>query len=291
MHEKTVKPNFLIIGAQKCGTTWLWEMLKQHPGTDLRVAKEIFFFSDSRIYRNGTNWYHSQFSHLDPSKVIGEASTGYFCDNVLINNIIPDPSLPTIPELITNELPKVKIFLLLRDPVKRAISAYYHHMQYNQYSPLLGLREAAERHPELRIIELGYYARYLKLWKKFVPPERMRCFIYEEDVMKLQEETIKEAYRFLNLAEGFRPVKIKKKVNKRMSWTFILLNYMTRYAAVLNMLLNSKLSCAFLNWLPLVSRPKIKGEDIEFLRSTYLPEKGDLEKLVGRSLDCWDYTQ
>ena len=60
MNTTTRKPNFFIIGAQKCGTGWLWEMLKQHPGTDLPSQKEIHFFGASELYRKGKGWYYNQ---------------------------------------------------------------------------------------------------------------------------------------------------------------------------------------------------------------------------------------
>lgn len=104
------KPSFLIIGAQKCATTWLWDKLKQHPGTDLPLKKEIHFFGSSELYAKGREWYYNHFKHLDSSKVIGEASTTYLYDKVPFwynptNSLEHDYSLHTIPELITKELP------------------------------------------------------------------------------------------------------------------------------------------------------------------------------------------
>ena len=78
-----IKPDFLIIGAQKAGTTWLWRMLEQHPDTDLAKEKEIHFFGSSELYRTGKDRYYGHFARLDRSKLIGEASTSYFYDNVL----------------------------------------------------------------------------------------------------------------------------------------------------------------------------------------------------------------
>ena len=66
------KPEFLIIGVQKCGTTWLWEMLKQHPGTDLPERKEIHSFGSAELYRNGKDWYYSHFQNIAPSRVTGD---------------------------------------------------------------------------------------------------------------------------------------------------------------------------------------------------------------------------
>jgi hypothetical protein len=147
--QDITRPDFLLIGAQKSGTTWLWRVLDQHPGTDLPRKKEIHFFGGVENYRKGKEWYYSHFEGLDSSKVIGEASTTYLYDNIPFwynpsSSIEVDCSLPAIPELITNELPNIKIIAILRDPVWRAVSAYKHwmtRMKRGRISPRLGIKE------------------------------------------------------------------------------------------------------------------------------------------------------
>ncbi len=298
-----VKPDFLIIGGQKCGTTWLWDMLKQHPGTDLPIKKEIHFFSTSEYCNKGKEWYYSHFSDLDSSKVVGEASTSYLYDYVTYSlNPTPalenDHSLPSIPELITNEFPNIKILILLRDPVKRAISAYKHNIHTGFISPFSGLKEMAEQRPKMRILELGYYTRYIRLWKKFVAPERMRIYIFEQDVVKSPEETVSSAYSFLKLNTNFKPNNVGKPRLKSMGWSRLSLNYYAGRLANQNNFAG-RVSYKIINrsmifplWENLDNSLKpffIREEDIDFLRSQYLPEKGELEDLLGRNLDCWTY--
>ena len=294
---KIIKPDFLIIGAQKSGTTWLWAMLKSHPGTDLPSQKEIHFFGSSELHSKGTDWYYNHFRHLNSSKVVGEASPTYLYDNIPYwynptRNLEHDKSLPTIPELITNELPNIKIIMILRDPVKRAVSAYTHLAREKRLvSPFYKLKESAENNPKYRIVELGYYARYIALWKKFVPPERMCILIFEQDILISPEEAIKNIYRFLELDVKFKPDNLRTIVHKSWGWTRILLNY---YAGPLTTKVINKRPA---NWVlskldrfdPL-KHYTIKKKDVEFLRSAYLPEKNDLESLIGRKLDCWSYT-
>lgn len=111
-----VMPNFLLIGAQKCGTTSLFHYLLRHPNIGKPLKKEIGFFS-VRFYR-GINWYKSFFptplSELYQEHFItGEASTGYICH-------------PHAPNRIARTIPQVKLIALLRNPVDRAYSHYYH---------------------------------------------------------------------------------------------------------------------------------------------------------------------
>jgi len=284
------RPRFIIIGAQKCGTTWLWEMLKQHPETDLRVSKDIHFFSLSRVYSKGLDWYFGRFSHLDSSKVIGDVSASYFCDYVQIDNLENDYSLPVVPELITTALPNVKIIVILRDPVSRAISAYYHHMRRRQYSPFLDLRKADLKHPNLRIVQRGHYERFMKVWKSYIPTARMRILIFEEDVLLSPDQAIKETYDFLNLDPEFKPEGLDKPKNKGWRWTHILLNYYSGgiYGNLLKLFNETHLSSIF-NIFDVFPKRKLKREDIDCLRSIYLAGKGNLETLLDRSLDCWDY--
>lgn len=292
-----VKPDFLIIGAQKAGTTWLWRMLEQHPDTDLAKEKEIHFFGSSELYRKGKDRYYGHFARLDRSKVIGEASTSYFYDNVPYwynesSKLEVDHSLPTIPELITAELPDVKILVVLRDPVHRALSAYFHFMRGEYWmrkgavSPSLGLKETAIQNPKIRILEYGYYARYLKLWSKHVPEDRMRVLIFEEDVRQQPEKAVREVYEFLGLDPQFQPEDLRKRAHKSWSWTRILLSY---YADPLTRkLVRSRLGKP-IDRFDVLGRFAIKREDVDFLRSKYLPEKAELESLIGRDLSCWKY--
>jgi len=290
------RPDFLLIGAQKCGTSWLWKFLDQHPGTDLPKRKEIHYFGGIEKYRRGQDWYYSHFQRSDPSKVIGEASTTYFYDVIPYwhnksSQIETDLSLPSIPELVTTELPEVKILLILRDPVKRAISAYKHWMQkQNRWkgglSPRLGLQEIATNHPKIRLLEYGYYGRYLKLWKEFVPPERLRVFIFEEDVVRHPHETIREIYEFLGLHSDFKPQGLEKPVHRTWSVTRNLLRY---YADPLSRRVLSKPVCNFLDRADPLKSLCLRESDIEFLRSVFLPQKEELEEILGRKLMAWRY--
>jgi hypothetical protein len=289
--EDFIKPNFFVIGAQKSGTGWLWQMLKEHPGTDLPIIKEIHYFGGVENYRKGRNWYYSHFESLDVSKIIGESSTTYLYDYIpywynASRALETDTSLPSIPELITNELPEIKIIVILRDPVRRAVSAYKDWIRRGTISPYLGLTETAKRHPRTRILEYGYYARYLRLWKKFVEPERMLILIFEEDVVQSPETALRSVFSFLDLNTEFLPESLNKAVNKSWSWTRILLHYHGN--RFVRKLLKSRIGRIF-DRLDLFRSSYVKSRDIEFLRSIYLPQKDELEATIDRDLSCWNY--
>ncbi len=118
-------PTFLIIGAQKCGTSSLFHHLSGHPDVYLPAAKEIDFFSDPGWFR-GLAWYEGVFAASGGAAAVGEASPSYTVH----------PHAPEVPERIASVLPGVKLIYLLRDPIARMRSAYLH-----------ALSEGVERRP------------------------------------------------------------------------------------------------------------------------------------------------
>lgn len=112
-------PAFLIIGAQKSGTTALYEYLSKHPCLKPSSIKEIDFFSCNEIYNKGYDYYHSHFvQDVDENKLFFEASPSY------LNN-------EDAPERIYKYNPMIKLVAVLRNPVDRAFSAW--NMYVNNY--------------------------------------------------------------------------------------------------------------------------------------------------------------
>jgi hypothetical protein len=292
-----IYPDFLIIGAQKCGTTWLWNMLDQHPQTDLPKVKEHHFFSKSHNYNLGLKQYCQIFKNMSPDKITGEASTSYLFDRVRKNvhmefkDVKIDLNLPSIPELITKKLPNIKIFIVLRDPVKRAVSAYYHFIKAKNYSPLTKLHDAINNYPNRLIIEYGQYAKYIKLWKKYIPQENIRIYILESDIENQPIATLIDAYKFLELDSNFSPKNYQKPAHVRMNWASLLLNYYDiRSFYQINTIIKKYHIQKIADRIAFKILPKIESNEIDILKNIYLKEKGELENLVGRSINCWDYS-
>ena len=294
MEQQFRKPDFMIIGAQKAATTWLWNVLNSHPGTDLPHTKEIHYFGGVENYNKGKDWYYDYFKNLDKTKLTGEASTSYLYDYIpywdnASNSIEVNHSLPSIPELITTELPNIKVFVVLRDPVLRAISAYKHNMRKANKKNIevrVDLKSISTHHPKFRILEYGYYARFLRLWKQFLKPEQLRILIYEEDILKSPTQTISDVYKFLGLDETYNPPELNSIVNKSWSWTRILVNYHSKQ--YLGKFVKSKLGRIFDKFDVFASHATNK-EDVEFLRALYLSQHKELEEVIGRKITSWNY--
>ncbi|GJL94708.1 MAG: sulfotransferase [Hyphococcus sp.] len=109
-------PDFIIIGAMKCGTSTLYEQLAAQPGFFMTTPKEPNFFSDDDIFSRGMSWYNALFESAAAGDVKGEASTHY-------------TKLSTHPhaaERLHEALPDVKLIYLMRHPVDRLVSHYIH---------------------------------------------------------------------------------------------------------------------------------------------------------------------
>ena len=70
-------PQFLIIGAQKAGTTWMHEMLGEHPDVFMPTPKELHFFDQRQVYDQGLEWYAGNYADAPADAILGEATPNY----------------------------------------------------------------------------------------------------------------------------------------------------------------------------------------------------------------------
>jgi hypothetical protein len=141
-------PDFIVIGAMKCGTSSLHEQLALRSGLFLSEPKEPNFFSDDAQYARGVAWYASLFAAAHPGQLCGESSTHY-------------TKLPTHPhaaERMREHLPSVKLIYVMRDPLDRIVSQYIH--EWTERG-VRGSLEDAVRSQE-RFLAYSCYARQLE---------------------------------------------------------------------------------------------------------------------------------
>jgi hypothetical protein len=122
VHRARMLPSFLIVGAERCGTTSLWDALRRHPAVFSAVLprKELHYFDYQ--YQHGLAWYQSHFPfklraslaarRVGAVPVAFEASPYYMFH-------------PLAPQRIHHDLPGVRVLAMLRDPAARAYSAYF----------------------------------------------------------------------------------------------------------------------------------------------------------------------
>jgi hypothetical protein len=123
-------PHFIVIGAQKAGTTSVHEWLLQYPGIYLPASKEAHYFT--LFYDKSVQWYANHFAGAQRGQLRGDI-TPYYAFH------------PYAAERIATLLPAVRLIVLVRDPVERTISHYFHEVRRGKES--LPLTEALAAEP------------------------------------------------------------------------------------------------------------------------------------------------
>ena len=138
------KPNFIYVGPDKAGSSWLHEVLITHPQVFMPPAKDLYFFD--RYYDRGLDWYLGQFAGAGPRhQVVGEV-----CQDYLF--------FPQAAERISSSLGSCRFMVTLRDPADRAFTSYLSMRKHGE--PVGTFLEALEQRPEL--IVHGQYATGLQ---------------------------------------------------------------------------------------------------------------------------------
>lgn len=206
-------PDFLIIGAQKAATTALYHYLTQHPGVRPAIMKEVHYFD--LHHERGERWYRGHFpQRLDPMRstpsfVTGEASPYYLFH-------------PLVPDRVVTLLPDVKLIVLLRDPVRRAISQYHHEVSHGfetrsmtqaiREEPDMLLAEEARlaaglppstAHQHGSYLSRGLYAEQLLRWMHRFPKDQL-LIVSSDRLSKDGGITYRRVLAFLGLPSDGR---------------------------------------------------------------------------------------
>ena len=208
-------PQFLILGAQRSGTTTLYKWMTQHPQIRPATKKEIHFFDLN--YQNGVPWYRLHFplrSKLGSDRITGEATPYYLFH-------------PRAPERIRRVLPDVKMIVLLRNPVERAVSHYFRGGaprpggSAHRGSPAPRGKPAAAGAGEMQKDEFyfsethhrhsyktrGLYAEQLKRYFDLFE-RRQLLVLSSEEYFADPEKALHVIFSFLEINAGFLPRKL-----------------------------------------------------------------------------------
>lgn len=201
-----LQPTFIGIGAQKCASTWIYSILKDHPEVSLGTPKEINFFS--YYYDYGVQWYLKHFTPRPEARAVGEISPSYFHE-------------PTVPHRLKSSFPDVKILVSLRDPVERVISNHKHEVRTGHFrGEDLSLEAGLANNP--MYIEQGRYATHLSRWLEFFPQDQLLIILFD-DVLAKPAAVAQTIYRFLGIDEHHRSAGLMTPSN---------VSYVNRYESV-----------------------------------------------------------
>ena len=197
-------PDFLVIGAQKAGTTALYAYLRWHPGITGPSWKEVSFFD--RHWARGEGWYRGQFPLRSEGNLVGEASPSYLFH-------------PLAPERARAVVPNAKLVALLRDPVDRAYSQYQHEVALGReplsFEDALDAEDERTRGEVERLVAdprafsrawwdhtyaaRGLYAEQLERWLAVFPREQL-LVVSTDELGERPAETYASILAFLGAA-------------------------------------------------------------------------------------------
>lgn len=291
-------PNLVIIGAQKSASSYVQLCLAEHPDVYL-PKQELPLFTD--------NYY-------DPAKV--EELASYLPAGSLPKVFgIKAPDYlgsPEVPARLGEHLPNAQLLAILREPIARAVSAYYHFMRYG-YLPLLPLNEGMARilaekpgpgfSPERALLEYGCYATALRRYFEHFAPANLHVVLHE-DVSSDPAACYRKILDFLDLPaadlpslrrrnEGIysyarlRYLRAVQKVSNRIdparnSWKF-------RFGPIgmgiyfLARQIDKRILAPLCEQQPTRLDPDIRAK----LTELYQPEIDGLEEIIGRDLSAW----
>lgn len=206
-HESPFRVNFLVIGAQKAGTTALASFLAQHPDICLAPCKEVHFFDHpefDRLEKEGVHLslYRQAFPNFSGQPVVGEATPIY-------------AFWPWSATRIFRHNPDVKLIFLIRNPSERALSQYSMEksrgtetksfLECVLLEPLILLlsRKDQSMGSKLRTssyISRGDYRKQVERFLKYFPRENIRL-VQTEDLRKDHYRTLSRIFHFLGVAD------------------------------------------------------------------------------------------
>lgn len=197
-------PDFVVIGAPKCGTTFFYHLLTQHPHVEPSAFKELHFFD--LLFEEGTEWYRNCF--LPPRRkdgrqtITGEGTPGYLFH-------------PLAAERMAGVIPEARLIALLRNPVDRTYSAYHHRAKNRDVLPSFEETvESSLEAPNRGVLSQSIYVDHLLRWSRFFDKEQM-LVLKSEDFFASPQETVARTLDFLGLP-GREPeaAELREKVNK-----------------------------------------------------------------------------
>ncbi len=203
-------PTFLYIGASKSGSSWMFEILREHPDVFVPVAKDIFYFD--RHFDRSEDWYRSFFAPAGEAKAVGELCHDYFLRE-------------DVADRIQERLPGVKLFASLREPVAKLVSMFYF-FRATRLPPEVTFAEFTSR-PEI-LAQCDYLGNLTPYFERF-PRENVSVFFFDE-LKADAADLARRVFAFIGVDPDFEPAAVGKRVlgaRRPRSFLVALLAYRT----------------------------------------------------------------
>jgi len=213
-------PDFVGVGVAKCGTTWLGDVLSQHPQVFFAAEKEVNFFT--RYFHRGYRWNHDVFRETN-GRIAGENSVNYMYSprpDSARKEFYPrwNPRrallfwrrMPSARDELKAHYPGLRVFAMFRNPIDRAWSAYWYWRNRKVRIGKVFVPFEKMFADDGRWIRLqGNYADLLACWREAFPD--IDVYFYD-DLRKDPKKLARSVYRFVGVDEDFEP-DLTKRVN------------------------------------------------------------------------------
>jgi len=293
--DKVESIDFLCIGAQKSGTTFITNAFRNHPDIQLPQTKEMYFFSSKGEYKSTPNysqcnadkdldWYKQQF--VRDQRKTGEISTNYIFD-------------PASAIRIKQAFPDIKIFSILRNPIERAFS------QYNMEKHKTGkekrsLMKIIREEPHNEIIARGFYFRQLIPFTEQFGKDRFKVYLFD-DMKNDPAAFFNELFTFIGVDASVDLPALDKKMNRSRKTKYLFIPRSIRYIRqafevaglreiirALNRLGAARYVREYSNRYNQVKFDfKISADEKAALQELFIGDIENLERLLGRDLSHW----
>mgnify|MGYP006424640191 CR=1 FL=1 len=197
--------DFVVIGAQKAGSTFLLQCLEEHPEVFM-VHWEVPFFQDPDYAADKVPQLEEMFRGQESKRARGLKRPNYLGD-------------PAVPGRIARHYPDVKLIAVLRHPVERTVSAYFHYMQngFLPVSPIeTGLRRLLDQDTDSRfpnasqVIEFSRYGEHLERYLRHFSRDQMLIARFEE-IRDSPLDLIRRSCEFIGVASDYQPERTERR--------------------------------------------------------------------------------
>jgi hypothetical protein len=281
-------PNLIIIGGLKCGTTSIHHYLGLHPEIQMSKPKELNFFAAELNWDLGLDWYASRFDNR--FKVRGESSPHY-------TNL---PRFGGVPARIREHCPDARLLYMVRDPIKRILSHWVHATGAGYETG--DLVEVLSR-PDTSYMNRSKYWMQLQPYLEHFDRAQIEI-IAQEELQAQREETMRKAFRFAGVDEGFTSEQFDREWEKssaKQSDKYQLMEKLIKLPGFRSFDRNFDRLPESMRWLvekvvhdpekPPAPKPKLPDDLFETVRGRFGTDVAELQRFAGREFAGWhDYS-
>ena len=286
-------PNAILIGAQKAGTTSLYDWLGQHPDIFAdKGMKEYNYFANNELYCEGDKWFQRAFKKHGNEKIIlhGYVNYIYFSD-ISAKRIFQ----------FNNQC---KIIVVLRNPIDRAYSAYWDAKKVAREESIT-FEEAIKKEPiylkkgtleeqsHLTYLDHGYYTKQLTDFYKYFKKEQIKVILFD-DLVQEPSKIMQELFNFLEVDNNFCPdFKVQNEAGLPRSIVVQKILQNIKVPKIIRKNLPQNITSSFKTYLirqlniKKVTYPKLSNETRVYLNKLYKDEVYKLEKMIHKDLSHW----